>query len=160
MTVKKDKVVEMHYTLKNNAGDVIDSSKGKEPMPFIQGHGNIIPGLESALEGMKIGESCDVSVKPEDGYGEHHLEAIQEIPMEALQGIDNLEVGMELQSQDEQGNPFIVHIKSINEDTVTIDANHPLAGETLHFSVSIENVREATKDELDHGHVHSGSCSH
>jgi FKBP-type peptidyl-prolyl cis-trans isomerase SlyD len=80
--------------------------------------------------------------------------------MEALQGIDNLEVGMELQSQDEQGNPFIVHIKSINEDTVTIDANHPLAGETLHFSVSIENVREATKDELDHGHVHSGSCSH
>jgi FKBP-type peptidyl-prolyl cis-trans isomerase SlyD len=160
MTVKKDKVVEMHYTLKNNAGDVIDSSKGKEPMPFIQGHGNIIPGLESALEGMKIGESCDVSVKPEDGYGEHYLEAIQEIPMEALQGIDNLEVGMELQSQDEQGNPFIVHIKSINEDTVTIDANHPLAGETLHFSVSIENVREATKDELDHGHVHSGSCSH
>ena len=160
MTVKKDKVVEMHYTLKNDAGEVIDSSKGQDPMPFIQGHGNIIPGLESALEGMKIGESCDVSVNPEDGYGEHHAEAIQEIPMSALQGNDNLEVGMELQSQDEQGNPFVVHVNSINEDTVTIDANHPLAGETLHFSVSIENVREATKDELEHGHVHSGSCSH
>ena len=160
MTVKKDAVVEMHYTLKNDAGDVIDSSKGQEPMPFIQGHGNIIPGLESALEGMKIGESCDVSVKPEDGYGVHHPEAIQEIPMEALQGIDNLEIGMQLQSQDEQGNPFVVHVKSINEETVTIDANHPLAGETLHFNVSIEKVREATKDELEHGHVHSGSCSH
>jgi len=160
MTVKKDKVVEMHYTLKNDVGDVIDSSKGQEPMPFIQGRGNIVPGLESALEGMKIGESCDISVKPEDGYGVHHPEAIQEIPMSALQGIDNLEVGMQLQSQDEQGNPFVVHVKSINEDSVTIDANHPLAGETLHFSVSIENVREATKDELDHGHVHSGSCSH
>jgi FKBP-type peptidyl-prolyl cis-trans isomerase SlyD len=160
MTVKKDAVVEMHYTLKNDAGDVIDSSQGKEPMPFIQGHGNIIPGLESALEGMKIGESCDISVKPEEGYGAYHDEGVQDIPMDALQGIDNLEVGMELQSQDEQGNPFIVHIKSINEDSVTVDANHPLAGQILHFSVSIENVREATKDELDHGHVHSGSCSH
>ncbi len=114
-------------------------------MPFIQGHGNIIPGLESALEGMKIGESCDVSVKPEDGYGVHHPEAIQEIPMEALQGIDNLEIGMQLQSQDEQGNPFAVHVKEINEKTVTIDANHPLAGETLHFSVSIEKCERGNK---------------
>ena len=92
MTVKKDAVVEMHYTLKNDSGDVIDSSQGKEPMPFIQGHGNIIPGLESALEGMKVGETCDVSVNPEEGYGVHHPEAIQEIPKEALQGIDSLEI--------------------------------------------------------------------
>ncbi|MBT7127892.1 MAG: peptidylprolyl isomerase, partial [Candidatus Thioglobus sp.] len=99
MTVQKDAVVEMHYTLKNDAGEVIDSSQGKEPMPFIQGHGNIIPGLEKALEGMKVGETCDVSVAPEDAYGVHHAEGIQEIPMEALQGIENLEVGMELQSQ-------------------------------------------------------------
>jgi len=145
MTVKKDAVVEMHYTLKNNAGEVIDTSAGKEPMPFIQGHGNVIPGLESALEGMKIGESCDVSVEPEEGYGVHHPEAIQEIPKEALKGIDNLEIGMELQSQDEQGNPFVVHVKTINEDTVTIDANHPLAGETLHFNISIENVEKQQK---------------
>ncbi len=160
MTVKKDKVVEMHYTLKNDSGDVIDSSKEKEPMPFIQGFGNIIPGLERALEGMKAGDSCEVSVKPEDAYGIHHPEAIQDIPMKALQGIDNLTVGMELQSQDEQGNPFIVRVKTINKKTVTVDANHPLAGETLHFSVSIESIREASKDELEHGHVHSSSCSH
>ncbi|MBT3277656.1 peptidylprolyl isomerase [Candidatus Thioglobus sp.] len=160
MTVQKDAVVEMHYTLKNDAGEVIDSSQGKEPMPFIQGHGNIIPGLEKALEGMKVGETCDVSVAPEDAYGVHHAEGIQEIPMEALQGIENLEVGMELQSQDEQGNPFIVRVEEIKEEVVVINANHPLAGETLHFNVSIEKVREATADELEHGHVHSGTCSH
>lgn len=160
MTVKKGKVVEMHYTLKNDFGNVIDSSKEKEPMPFIQGFGNIILGLESALEGMKKGDSCEVSVKPEDAYGVHHPEAIQDIPMKDLQGIDSLMLGMELQSQDEQGNPFIVRVKTINKETVTVDANHPLAGETLHFSVSIESIREASKDELAHGHVHSGSCSH
>ena len=160
MTVQKDAVVEMHYTLKNDAGEVIDSSQGKEPMPFIQGHGNIIPGLEKALEGMKVGETCDVSVAPEDAYGVHHAEGIQEIPMEALQGIENLEGGMELQSQDEQGNPFIVRVEEIKEEVVVINANHPLAGETLHFNVSIEKVREATADELEHGHVHSGTCSH
>ncbi len=160
MKITKDLVVEMHYTLKNDAGEVIDSSQGQEPMPFLQGHGNIIPGLERALEGLSKGESCDVSIKPEDGYGDYHKEAIQEIPTDALKGIENLAVGMELQSEDEQGNPFIVRVKTIGEDNVTVDANHPLAGETLHFNVSIENVRAATEDELKHGHVHSGSCSH
>jgi FKBP-type peptidyl-prolyl cis-trans isomerase SlyD len=160
MTVKKDAVVEMHYTLKNDAGDVIDSSLDKGPMPFIQGHGNIIPGLEKVLEGMTVGETCDVSVEPEDAYGTHHAEGIQEVPKEAFEGVGTLEVGMKLQSQDEKGNPFVVHVKAINEDTITIDANHPLAGETLHFNVSIENVREATEDELKHGHVHSESCEH
>jgi FKBP-type peptidyl-prolyl cis-trans isomerase SlyD len=160
MTVKKDAVVEMHYTLKNDAGEVVDSSKGQDPMPFIQGRGNIIPGLEKALEGMKVGDTCDVSVKPEDGYGVHHAEGIQEIPKEALQGIENLEIGMELQSQDEQGNPFIVRVEEIKDDAIIINANHPLAGETLHFNLSIESVREATVQELSHGHVHSSSCSH
>ncbi|SMN11099.1 FKBP-type peptidyl-prolyl cis-trans isomerase SlyD [uncultured Candidatus Thioglobus sp.] len=162
MTVKKDKVVEMHYTLKNDAGEVIDSSKGQDPMPFLQGHGNIVPGLEKAIEGMKIGESCDVSVEPKEAYGEHHPEGIQTIPRDALQGIDNLEIGMELQSQDEQGNPFIVRVKEIKEDTVIIDANHPLSGQMLHFNVSIESLRDATKEELEHGHIHThgSSCSH
>ena len=160
MTVKKDPVVEMHYTLTDDSGEIIDSSSGNEPMPFIQGHGNIIPGLESALDGMKVGDSCDVSVKPEDAYGVHHPEAIQDIPMESMKSVDNLEVGMELQSRDEQGNVFIVRVTEIKEETVTVDANHPLAGQTLHFNVSIESVRDATKDELEHGHVHSESCSH
>lgn len=160
MTVKKDKVVEMHYTLKNDANEVIDTSKGQEPMPFLHGHGNIVPGLEKAIEGMKVGESCDVSVEAKEGYGEYHTGGVQEIPMEALQGIPELKVGLELQSQDENGNAFIVMVKEIGKDTVTVDANHPLAGQTLHFNVSIENVRDATEDELKHGHIHSGSCSH
>ena len=160
MTVKKDAVVEMHYTLKNDAGEVLDSSVGKDPMPFIHGRGHIIAGLEKAVEGMKVGESCDVSLAPEDAYGPYYDEAIQEIPMEDLKGIDKLEVGMELQSQDEQGNPVVVHVEKINKDSITINANHPLAGETLHFNISIESVREATVQELSHGHVHSSSCSH
>lgn len=160
MTVKKDKVVEMHYTIKNDAGEVIDTSKGQDPMPILQGHANIVPGLERAIEGMKKGESCDVSVEAKDAYGEYHDEGVQKIPMAALQDIADLKIGMELQSQDEQGNAFIVMVREITDDTVTVDANHPLAGETLHFNVSIEDVRDATKEELEHGHVHSGGCSH
>jgi len=160
MTVKKDKVVEMHYTIKNDAGEVIDTSKGQDPMPFLQGHANIVPGLEKAIEGMKKGDSCDVSVEAKEAYGEYHDEGVQKIPMAAMQDIPDLKVGMELQSQDEQGNQFIVMVREITDDTVTVDANHPLAGETLHFNVSIEGVRDATKEELEHGHVHSGDCSH
>jgi FKBP-type peptidyl-prolyl cis-trans isomerase SlyD len=160
MSVKKDIVVEMHYTLKNESGKVIDSSSGKEPMVFIQGHGNIIPGLEVALEGMKVGENRDVTVKPEEAYGIFRKEGIQEIPLEALKGIEDLAVGMELKSQDEQGNAFIVRVQEIKKEVVIINANHPLAGETLHFNINIESVREATKDELSHGHVHSQGCSH
>jgi len=160
MTVKKDAVVEIHYTLKNDAGEVLDSSVGKDPMPFMHGRGHIIAGLEKAVEGMKVGESCDVSLAPEDAYGFHDKEAIQEIPMEALKGIDKLEVGMNLQSQDQHGNPVNVRVLKITKKAITVDANHQLAGETLHFNVSIESVREATADELKHGHVHSASCSH
>lgn len=160
MKIKKNAVVEMHYTLKNDLGEVIDSSKGQEPMVFLQGYGNIIPGLENALAGMEAGQSCDVSVKPEDGYGEYHPQAVQEIPMSALQGIENLKIGMELQSQDEQGNPFIVRVKAINDNNVVVDANHPLAGKTLHFNIDIKKVSKASKDEIAHKHVHSGTCSH
>ncbi|CAB9539160.1 FKBP-type peptidyl-prolyl cis-trans isomerase SlyD (EC 5.2.1.8) [uncultured Gammaproteobacteria bacterium] len=162
MTVKKDKVVEMHCTLKNDKGEVIDSTEGRETMVFLQGHSNIVPGLEKSIEGMKVGESNDVVVQSKEAYGDYHAEGVQTIPMKALEGIDKLTVGLELQSQDEQGNPFIVRVKEINEDTIVVDANHPLAGETLHFSVSIESIREATKEELEHGHIHAhgGSCSH
>jgi FKBP-type peptidyl-prolyl cis-trans isomerase SlyD len=97
---------------------------------------------------------------PEDAYGVHDKEAIQEIPMKALEGIDKLEVGMNLQSKDQHGSPVTVRVLKITKKAITVDANHQLAGETLHFNVSIESVREATADELEHGHVHSASCSH
>ena len=160
MKVGKDKVVLMHYTLKNDAGDVIDSSDGGDPLPFLQGHGNIIPGLESALEGSKVGDKLDVSIKPEEAYGERMKDAIQEIPKSALKGIDEVEVGMQLQSQDKDGNAFLVTVTKIEDDKITVDANHPLAGQTLHFSVSIESVRKAEAEELSHGHVHADGHHH
>jgi len=160
MKIGKDKVVLMHYTLKNDAGDVIDSSDGGDPLPFLQGHGNIIPGLESALEGSKEGDKLDVSIKPEEAYGERMKDAIQEIPKSALKGIDEVKVGMQLQSQDQDGNPFLVTVTKIEDDKITVDANHPLAGQTLHFSVSIESVRKAEAEELSHGHVHTDGHHH
>ena len=155
MKVGKDKVVLMHYTLKNDAGDVIDSSDGADPLPFLQGHGNIIPGLESALEGSKVGDKLDVSIEPEEGYGLRMKDAIQEIPSSALQGVDEVKVGMQLQSQDKDGNAFLVTVTKIEDDKITVDGNHPLAGQTLHFSVSIESIRKAEAEELSHGHVHA-----
>jgi len=160
MKVSKDKVVLMHYTLKNDTGDVIDSSKGGDPLPFLQGHGNIIPGLESALEGSKVGDKLDVSIKPKDAYGERMKDAIQEIPSSALKGVDEVKVGMQLQSQDQDGNTFLVNVTKIEDDKITVDANHPLAGQTLHFSVSIESVRKAEAEELSHGHVHAEGHHH
>ena len=160
MKVGKDKVVLMHYTLKNDAGDVIDSSDGGDPLPFLQGHGNIISGLESALEGSKVGDKLDVSIKPEKAYGERMKDAIQEIPKSALKGIDEVKVGMQLQSQDQDGNAFLVNVTKIEDDKITVDANHPLAGQTLHFSVSIESVRKAEAEELSHGHVHADGHHH
>ncbi len=154
MKIEKDAVVSMHYTLKNDAGDVIDSSEGKEPLPFLQGHGNIIPGLESALEGSKAGDKLDVTVEPEEGYGLRLQKAIQEIPRTALQDVEDLALGMQLQSQDKDGNAFIVTVTKIEDETITVDANHPLAGETLHFAVTIESIRKAEAVEIDHGHVH------
>ena len=160
MKVGKDKVVLMHYTLKNDGGDVIDSSDGADPLPFLQGHGNIIPGLESALEGSKVGDKLDVSIKPEEGYGERMKDAIQEIPSSALKGVDEVKVGMQLQSQDKDGNAFLVNVTKIEDDKITVDANHPLAGQTLHFSVSIESIRKAEAEELSHGHVHADGNHH
>jgi FKBP-type peptidyl-prolyl cis-trans isomerase SlyD len=160
MKIEKGRVVEMHYTLTDDKGTLIDSSKGQAPMPFLQGYGNMIPGLEMALEGLEKGEDIKVSVEPEQAYGVQNPEAIQEIPKSALQDIDDLKVGMELQSQDEQGNAFVVRVKTINQDSIMVDANHPLAGKVLNFEVSIENVRAATEQELEHGHVHNGACEH
>ena len=160
MKVGKDKVVLMHYTLKNDAGDVIDSSEGGDPLPFLQGHGNIIPGLESALEGSKEGDKLDVSIKPKEGYGERMQEAIQEIPSSAIQGIDEIKVGMELQSQDQDGKVHFFNVTKIEDDKITVDENHPLAGQTLHFSVSIESIRKAEAEELSHGHVHADGQHH
>jgi FKBP-type peptidyl-prolyl cis-trans isomerase SlyD len=151
--IQKDKVVEIHYTLKDSEGIVLDSSEGRPPLAFLCGSGSIIPGLESALTGKKPGDTLDVVVKPEDGYGERAEEAIQQMPREAFEGIEDLEVGMQLQADTEEG-PVPITVVKITDDLVEVDGNHVLAGVTLYFSVSVESVRNATKEEIDHGHVH------
>ena len=153
MEIQKGRVVGMHYTLKNDEGDVLDSSEGREPLAFLQGYGNIIRGLESQLEGKKLGDSLMVTVEPEEGYGVRHEQLIQQVPRAAFEGVDQLEVGMQFQAQTEQG-PVPIRVIAVDGDDVTIDGNHELAGVRLHFQVSIESVREATEEEVAHGHVH------
>ena len=152
MEIQKGRVVGMHYTLRNEEGEIIDTSEGREPLQFLQGYGNIIPGLESELEGKKLGDALDVVVEPENGYGVRHDQLIQQVPREAFQ-VDDLQVGMQFQAQTEQG-PVPIRVVAIEGEQVTIDGNHELAGVRLHFAVSIESVREASEEELTHGHVH------
>jgi FKBP-type peptidyl-prolyl cis-trans isomerase SlyD len=153
MQIKDNCVVAMHYTLTNDQGQVLDSSEGRDPLKFLQGAHNIIIGLEKAMVGKKVGDSFEVSIEPEEAYGVRHEQMIQKVPKSAFQGVDNIEVGMSFQAQTEHG-PVPVKITEVLDDVVTVDGNHELAGERLHFKVSIEDVREATKEEMEHNHAH------
>lgn len=150
----------MHYTLTDDAGTVIDSSANADPLVYLQGAGNIIPGLEDALLGLRAGEQRDVRVAPEDGYGLVIEELIQQVPAEMFQGVEKIEPGMTFQAQDQSGYIQRVEVKSVDDGMVTIDANHPLAGQHLNFSVTIVEVRPATEEEIDHGHVHGPHGHH
>ena len=147
-------VVSMHYKLTDNDGNVLDSSEGAEPLTYLHGSGNIIPGLEKELVGKVEGDSHQVKVEPEEGYGEINPELIQTVDKAAFQGVESVEVGMSFEAQASDGSVQHIVVKSIEGEVVTIDANHPLAGVTLNFDVEIVSVREATEEEIDHGHVH------
>ena len=152
--VGKDMVVGLEYTLRLDDGEVVDTSEGRGPLHFLQGHGHIIPGLEKELYGMGLGEEKVVVVSPAEGYGERKSDAVQEFPRDAFpQGVE-IQPGMAIQLTDQAGNPHMAFVKEVREDTVILDLNHPLAGETLHFDVEVVTLREATAEELDHGHVH------
>lgn len=153
MQISPNKVVSIHYTLKNDAGDVLDTSSGREPLAYLHGSGNIIPGLEKALEGKSSGEKMNVSIAPEEGYGERHEGLIQDVPRDAFQGVEDIQPGMQFHAQGPSG-PMVVTVKEVGDNTVKVDGNHPLAGETLHFDVEVTDVREATAEEQEHGHVH------
>ncbi|TDR27717.1 FKBP-type peptidyl-prolyl cis-trans isomerase [Hydromonas duriensis] len=159
MQIKQNSVVHIHYTLTNDAGEVVDSSVGKEPLMYMQGHQNIIPGLENALLGKSVGEQLKVSIEPEDAYGVRNDDAIQQVPREAFANVPDLAVGMQLHGNSPQG-PISVVVMAIAEDVVTVDANHPLAGQRLHFDVTVDAVRDATESELSHGHAHAGDGHH
>ena len=154
MQIQDNAVVSIHYTLTNEAGDTIDSSEGAEPLAYLHGAANIIPGLENALLGKATGDKLTVQVAPVDGYGEHVEELVQQVPQEMFQGVDQVEIGMEFHAESNTGQPIAVTVTEVKDGMVTIDANHPLAGVALNFDVEIVEVREATAEELEHGHAH------
>jgi len=153
MQIAQNSVVAFHYTLTNNAGEVLDSSEGREPLTYLHGAGNIIPGLEKELEGRAAGEKLTATIEPGDGYGEKQDQLVQQVPRDAFQGVESVEPGMQFQAQTE-GGPLMVTVTGVEGDTVTVDGNHPLAGQTLNFDVEIATVREASEEEVEHGHVH------
>lgn len=150
MEIQNNTVVAIDYELTDDEGTVIDASKPDAPLHYLHGHGNIIPGLEKALEGKTTGETLKVRVAPEEGYGEHLEQLQQEVPREQLASIENLEVGMMLEASTPQG-PLPIRVVSIGEEAVTVDANHPLAGVHLNFDVKVGAVREATATEQEQG---------
>lgn len=154
MNVAENKVVSFEYTLKNDNGEVLDTSEGREPLTFIHGKGAIIPGLEKALEGKEEGESFSISLKPEEGYGQYDEKLVFDIPKSQFKDMENIQQGMQVQAQMQNGQTQILTVKDIGDADVTLDANHPLAGEELHFDVDVQAVREATEEEIEHGHVH------
>lgn len=153
MTIKQNSVVTMHYELKDDAGEILDSSKGQEPLTYLHGANNIIIGLEEQLLGKAKGDVVNAVVSPEKGYGMPVEQLIQQVPKEAFGEVENLEVGMRFQADTEQG-PVPVVITAIENDTVTVDGNHPLAGKQLHFECEITEIRDASEEEVEHGHVH------
>jgi FKBP-type peptidyl-prolyl cis-trans isomerase SlyD len=157
--VQDDCVVSMDYTLHVD-GELVDSSTGNAPLEFLQGAGNIIPGLEDELYGMAIGETKKVIIAPADAYGEFDDDALIEIPRAEFPAEIPMEEGIQLQVTDEEGNPQMAFIDSVTDDVVTLDFNHPLAGKELHFEVTIVALREATEEEIEHGHVHGDEHHH
>jgi FKBP-type peptidyl-prolyl cis-trans isomerase SlyD len=152
MQIASEKVITIDYTLTDEAGEVLDSSEQDGPLTYLHGSGNIVPGLEAALEGKSAGDSLKVVVPPADGYGEHDEELVQVLPRDRFPD-GEIEIGMRFQAQS-GGGTRVLTVVALTDQEVTIDANHPLAGRTLSFDVTVREVREATQEELEHGHVH------
>lgn len=159
MQIAKNKVVSINYTLTDDAHNVIDSSDGAEPLTYLHGSQNIIPGLENALTGKSVGDKLKVTVAPEEAYGERLEDMVQVVPRDRFEPDAELEVGMQFQTPTEDS-VSIVTITKVDADNVTVDANHPLAGLTLLFSVEVVSVRDASAEELSHGHVHGAGGHH
>jgi FKBP-type peptidyl-prolyl cis-trans isomerase SlyD len=158
-SVQDGVVVSIEYTLHVD-GELLDKSEDQGPLQFLAGHGNIIPGLESEMRGMKIGESKDVVVQPADGYGEFDDEAFMNVPRDQFPKDMELKEGVELTVRDDEGNARYARVDNIEGDTVTLNFNHPLAGDELHFYVKVVSLREPSAEELEHGHVHEGEHHH
>lgn len=159
MQISDNTVVSIHYTLKNSKGELIDSSETDHPLTYLHGAGNIIPGLEQALTGKTTGEKLQVKVDPEQAYGHYRKELTQKVSIDHFKNIQPLEVGMRFRAESDSGERLIT-ITDIGKSEVTVDANHPMAGQTLHFNVEIVDLREATEEEIEHGHAHHADNGH
>lgn len=154
MQISDKKVVSIHYHLTDDSGEVIDSSEGQDPLTYLHGAGGLIPGLEEELEGKSAGDQLTVSVSPDKGYGEFQDSLVQTVPLEIFEGVESVEVGMQFQTSEENGSSRLISVTDVQGDQVTVDGNHPLAGMSLNFDVTVVAVRDATPEELDHGHAH------
>lgn len=161
MQIVNNKVVAMNYVLKDDTGQILDSSEGRDPLAYIQGTGQIIPGLEKEMEGKKKGDKIQAIIAPENAYGLYMPEMVQEVPLNGFQGegSEQLQEGMQVRVETSNG-PAVAFVTKIDGETVTLDMNHPLADKTLHFDVEVMDVRDATEEELSHGHVHGPGGHH
>ncbi len=159
MVIAKHKVVAIDYKLTDRDGNLIDSSDGHGPLHYIQGIGNLIPGLENALEGKKSGDSLKVAIPAKDAYGERNESLCQKVPKEQFDTSEGIELGMQFEVETEAGE-LVVTVVEVDQTTVTVDGNHPLAGVELHFDVTVKSVRDASAEEIAHGHVHGEGGHH
>ncbi len=153
MVIADQKVVSIHYTLTDADGEVIDKSAADGPLSYLHGAGNIVPGLENALSGKSEGDKLSVAVAPDEGYGERNEALVQELSRNMFEGVDDVQEGMRFQAHSAQGTRVIT-VTKVEGDRVTVDGNHPLAGQALNFDVEVDSVRDATAEEIAHGHVH------
>ena len=158
MEIGSKKAVTINYTLKDDDGKVLDTSEGRDPLTYLHGVGNLVPGLEAALEGKRAGDAIEATLTPEQGYGERDERQVRNVPLRKLPD-GKAEVGMRYRIQTDEGSSAAL-VTAVRGDYATIDANHPLAGMTLHFQVAVLEVRDATAEELEHGHVHGPGGHH
>ena len=154
MNIGEKCVVTFHYKLTNSDGEQLDSSQGQDPLKYLHGASNIVPGLEKALEGKSAGDTLKIEVQPEEAYGPVQPQLVQQVPRSAFDDAPEIKPGMRFQAQGNEGQPQFITVTEVSGDEITVDGNHPLAGQVLHFDVTIETVREASEEEVAHGHPH------
>lgn len=158
--IAQDHVVSLDYKLHTGDGKIIDQSEEGDPLLYLHGGGQIVPGLEKQLEGLRVGDSGQFTVSPEEGYGDHDPRGVQEVPKDSFPPDADIKEGMEFLAEGPDGDAIPVAVKQVKKDTVVIDLNHPLAGKTLHFDITVRDVRVATDEEKEHGHVHGEGGAH